>query len=127
VSKLVYYIIKELCLVCIRSTELCNFTEQNPSSEDNSCSPSQEILFLVLNPNVCYSVHMRLPMDPILSQINSVHNLASSFLKFHLNIIFTATPTSPKWSLPFRFSNQNYICISHLSHACDMPHPSHPP
>jgi hypothetical protein len=30
-------------------------------------------------------------------------------------------PRSSKWSLPFRFSNQNIICISHISHACYMP------
>jgi hypothetical protein len=27
----------------------------------------------------------------------------------------------------FRFSNQELLCISHLSHACYMPHTSHPP
>jgi hypothetical protein len=29
--------------------------------------------------------------------------------------------------LPFRFSSKNTVCISHLSHACFMPHPSDPP
>jgi hypothetical protein len=29
--------------------------------------------------------------------------------------------------LPFRFSNQNFVCISHLSHPCYMPCPSHAP
>jgi hypothetical protein len=29
-------------------------------------------------------------------------------------------PRSSHWSLPFRFSSQNTVCISHLSHACSM-------
>jgi hypothetical protein len=36
-------------------------------------------------------------------------------------------PTSSKWSLPFRLSNQNTVRISHLSHACYMTRPSHTP
>jgi hypothetical protein len=36
-------------------------------------------------------------------------------------------PTSSEWSLTFRFSNQNTVCISHPSSACYMPSPSHPP
>jgi hypothetical protein len=30
-------------------------------------------------------------------------------------------PRSPKMSLPFRSSEQNFVCISRLSHACYMP------
>jgi hypothetical protein len=29
-------------------------------------------------------------------------------------------PRSSEWYLPFRFSNQNTACISHLPHACYM-------
>jgi len=35
------------------------------------------------------------------------------------------TPTSFEWPLPFRFSDRNFLCISHLSHACYIPTP-HP-
>jgi hypothetical protein len=31
------------------------------------------------------------------------------------------------WSLSFRFSNQDTVCISYIHHACYMPRPSHPP
>jgi hypothetical protein len=34
-------------------------------------------------------------------------------------------PTSFKWSLPFRFSNQKIVHISHLSHACHVTRPFH--
>jgi hypothetical protein len=30
------------------------------------------------------------------------------------------------WYFPFRFSNQNFVCSSHLSHACCMHHLFHP-
>jgi hypothetical protein len=36
-------------------------------------------------------------------------------------------PRSPKWFLPFTFSQNNSVCISYHSHACYMPCPSHPP
>jgi hypothetical protein len=29
------------------------------------------------------------------------------------------------WSLTFRFSDQNFVCIFHLSHACCLLHPSY--
>jgi hypothetical protein len=41
--------------------------------------------------------------------------------------IFPSTPVFPEWSFPFRFSNQNTICISHLSNACYKPCSFHPP
>jgi len=34
---------------------------------------------------------------------------------------------SSEWSLPFRFTNKNIVCISHLSHLYYMPHSFHPP
>jgi hypothetical protein len=36
-------------------------------------------------------------------------------------------PRSSTWSLPFRLSNQNIVCISHLSHVCYMTCLSHHP
>jgi hypothetical protein len=36
-------------------------------------------------------------------------------------------PRSSKWYIPFRLSNQNFVWISHLPHACRMPLPSHSP
>jgi len=38
--------------------------------------------------------------------------------KSHSNIIFPSTPRSSELCLTFRFSNQNFVWISHLSHAC---------
>jgi hypothetical protein len=32
-----------------------------------------------------------------------------------------------EWYLPFRFSNQNILRSSHISHVCYMPRPSHRP
>jgi len=45
----------------------------------------------------------------------------SNHTKFLLRSSFTLSShlclDHPKWSPPFRFSNQTFICISHLSHA----------
>jgi len=36
----------------------------------------------------------------------------------HSSIIFPFMPRSSKWSLTFRFSDQHFVSVSHLSHAC---------
>jgi len=49
-----------------------------------------------------------------MNQMNPVHTFPTYFPKTHFNIIFPSTLTSYKWSLPFRFSNKNFVSISHL-------------
>jgi hypothetical protein len=49
--------------------------------------------------------------------MNPVHTLSPSFSKIQSNIICPSTSKSWQWSLPFRFSDRNFIYISHLSHA----------
>jgi len=53
--------------------------------------------------------------------------IPSHLSKIHSDIILPHTPRFSKQSLCFRFSNQNFVCISHLCHAWYMPHPSQPP
>jgi hypothetical protein len=36
-------------------------------------------------------------------------------------------PRSSKWSLPFMFLNQDFVCIYYLSRACHMAHRFHSP
>jgi hypothetical protein len=43
------------------------------------------------------------------------------------NIILPSTPRSSEWSLPFMFSDEDFVLISHSSRACYVPQPSHPP
>jgi hypothetical protein len=47
--------------------------------------------------------------------MNPVHTLLPYFPKIHSNIIFPTTPWSYERSLPFRYSGQNFVCISYLS------------
>jgi hypothetical protein len=42
------------------------------------------------------------------------------FSKIHANIILPSTPRSSGLPLPFKFSDQNVVRISHLSHTCYM-------
>jgi hypothetical protein len=56
-----------------------------------------------------------------------VHSLPPYFSRIYSNVIFPSTHRSSEWPLPFKFSNQNIVCISHRSHVCYMCHPSHPP
>jgi hypothetical protein len=39
------------------------------------------------------------------------HNSLPNLSKIHSNIILPSTPRSYEWSLPFRFSGQNIVCI----------------
>ena len=56
----------------------------------------------------------------------AVHTLSSYFLNINFSIILPSVLWS-EWSLTFRFSNQNPICIFVLSHMCHMPCLSHTP
>jgi hypothetical protein len=56
--------------------------------------------------------------------MNLVHTLPPYLPKIHSNIFFLSTSRSSEWSLPYRFSNQNFVYISYFSHAPYMPCPS---
>jgi hypothetical protein len=57
-----------------------------------------------------------------LDQMHPVHNFPPCFPKIHSNIILPSTPRSSEFSsLLLRFSNQNTVYISHLTHACYTP------
>jgi len=56
-----------------------------------------------------------------LSRTSCIHSFHSQpiFLRPIFNITFPST-LSPKWSLPLMFIDQNFVCTSHLCHACCM-------
>ena len=78
-----------------------------------SASASQEILRILLNPNVHYRVHNSPTPDPILCQINPVHvPPASYFLKIHFNSLLLFAPGTSKLSLSVGPPRQNSVCTS---------------
>jgi len=97
-----------------------------PSWEANTDSDSQEIPSLLWNLKVHYHAHKSSPLVPILCQTNPVHNFSFYFPKIHPIIILPSMPRSSKWSLPFRFSNKKFVCISHPFHVCYMSSPDYP-
>jgi hypothetical protein len=94
---------------------------QTPTWEANSHSVGQEIPCVLWNLKVPYRLHNSLALVLILSQMHTVHTFPLYFRKIQSNIIFPSTPRSSMWSLPFTFTNQNYVCISHISCACYVP------
>jgi hypothetical protein len=68
---------------------------QSSSCEANSRSNSQEILWHVKYPKLHYRVHNSPPLDPIVSQMNSVRTLIQYFFNIHFNIILPYTLSLP--------------------------------
>jgi D-alanyl-lipoteichoic acid acyltransferase DltB (MBOAT superfamily) len=56
----------------------------------------------------------------VFCQMYAVHIIPLCFTKIHSNIILPSTSRSSEWSLPFRFSYQNVVCLSHLFRVCYM-------
>jgi len=76
-----------------------------------------------MKPKVRYRVHNSPTLTQILSQIHHIHTFPPYSSKIYSNIILPSTPSSSKWSLPFRFSNKNIVRISHLPMRAS--HPAH--
>jgi hypothetical protein len=92
-----------------------------------SRSSSKQITFLLLKSEIHCRVHDSPPMVSILNQIKSVHIPVPYFFKIHFYIIIPLSPKPHKWPDHFRFSDSNFICISHPSYACFTLSPSRPP
>jgi hypothetical protein len=98
---------------------------QSPS-EANSRPASQEILPLMWNSDVHYCVQKSPPSEHVPNQFNRIHTPPLPY--FH-NIGFNIMLSAPRPSEccgPFRFSNRNFVGISHLYRVCCMPCPFHP-
>jgi len=73
---------------------------------------------------LCFFLQVRGPFEKF---VNSPYYSESELRVTSILMYFShLISNSSTWSLPFRFSNQNIVCISHLSHTCYMLHQSHP-
>jgi len=102
------------------NNKLTNSMHQGPSWEASVFSPSQEIIFILWNPEVYYSIHKSLPL-PILNKSDPIHVSPSYLLKIHFNIVFPTTPKSSEWSLYLKSLHQT----SPVPHTRYMPCPPH--
>jgi len=84
------------------------FCKYNSSITANGHSASHEIPCLLWNLKIHFCVHNSLPLVPILSQMNSVHNFLIYFPKIHSNIILPSTTWSSTWSLQLRFYHESF-------------------
>jgi hypothetical protein len=130
VFMLIYTVVNKLGSSCIKNITLHNqpnnSTEQSPSWEANSHSAGQEIPCLLWNPKVHYRVHNS-PHWPLSwatciqsTPPHPISLICVLILSSHLRL---GLPSA----LTLRLFNQNFVCISSLSHACYMPRQSHTP
>jgi len=94
--------------------------EQILSWDANSRSASVEIPRLLWDPKFHCRVHKSPPLIPILSQMHmhAVLIILPYFPNIHSTVVFPSTPVSSEWSLPVRYSDQNFSRISYFCHAC---------
>jgi hypothetical protein len=98
-------------------------TEQSPSWDADRSSASQDVIYILYNPNVHYRVRNSPPLVPILSQINSVHALPS-FLRF--NKVLPSTLGLPSGLFPSGFppkSSMHYFSPPYVPHALPISFP----
>jgi hypothetical protein len=100
---------------------------QSPSWDANSHSARQDLTRILRNPKV-HCVHKSPPRVSVLSQIHPVHTFPfpANFPNIRYISIFPSTHRSSEASIPFRFSDQNFVLIFYLSQACCMLYPSDP-
>jgi hypothetical protein len=96
--------------------------EQSPSLRANTYPATQQIIGILQNPTVHYHVNNSPLLVPILSQMNPVHTLPSSFFKIHFNVILSLMPRSYTRTSSFTFLYPNsafpfsIICTTYPAH-----------
>jgi hypothetical protein len=80
-------------------------------------SASQDIPHLLWNPNVHYHVNKSQSLIPILRKVNVVYAHTPYFFKIILILSSHLRLGLPSGSF-FRFSDSDFLCVSHLFHAC---------
>jgi hypothetical protein len=71
----------------------------------------KHIFHILRNSKVYYHVHVRPTMDNIERRPNPLDIILHNFFTSHFNTILPSLLRSPKWSLPFKFSNWNVAYI----------------
>jgi len=73
-----------------------------------------------------YRVQNSPSLVPMLNQMNPFHTFPQCLLLRSIPILSSHLRLDLPSSLPFRFSDQNFLCMYHLFHACYITRPSHP-
>jgi hypothetical protein len=99
--------------------------EVSPSWEANSQSANQKISRHLWNLNVRHRIHKRPPLVPSVSVMNPVHFPPHYYFNIYLNHLIYAKVLEVIIFLSIFWRKMCWI--SHLLHACFMPHQTRPP
>jgi hypothetical protein len=83
-------------------------------TDTESRSTGQEICHPLRKPKMHLQIQKTPPTDPKTGPFNAVHIFIKYFSQRHFNIIIPHMPSSPKWSLPVRSSQRNFVI--HIFH-----------
>lgn len=114
-------------LTILIKASICNCVEQSPYSEDNSCSPAQEIACLWSI--TVFNITLRQPtlcLYPQLDKSSPHSHSRFPFFKIQFNIILVSTPRSSKRYPAFKLSDKIFVCYSPRNNACYMSRSFHP-
>jgi len=100
----------EICITFV-------YVHRSPSWKSSSSHSASQTPHLLWNLRVPYRVH-KTPL--ILNHTNPINFDAPYLSNICFTFILPSTPRSNEWSLPFRFSYQNFVRVFHCSQAWHM-------
>lgn len=114
----------EIGVECSTKEGNTQLTPQNKTSKEATLRWSRNYSFFCRNQRFI-TMFTGTITELVLFQINPAYSFPPKICKFQLSTILSPICWSPKWSLLFKSSDQNFAQIYQRSHSCHMSYPAH--